>query len=224
MAERGGVATGRDISEKVADVGASRWWWVAYGVLSILAGIAAMAWPGVTLLALAVLLAVQLFVLGIFRVVAAFAVPDTSTGMRVLAIVVGILSVIVGVICLRSPLQTIVVLTLVLGAFWLVNGLVEIVTGIAGRGDRGRAWTIVGGVIGVLGGIVVLSAPVTSAVTLAWVLGVLLVVHGIVAVVSGFARTGSSPARSADPVTPSVTAAASATEAPRGGTAPTHSA
>ena len=223
MAVRGDVAAERDISEKVADVGASRWWWVAYGVLSILAGIAAMAWPGVTLLALAVLLAVQLFVLGIFRVVAAFAVPDTSTGMRVLAIVVGILSVIVGVICLRSPLQTIVVLTLVLGAFWLVHGLVEIVTGIAGRGDRGRAWTIVGGVIGVLGGIVVLSAPVTSAVALAWVLGVLLVVHGIVAVVSGFARTGG-PARSADPVAPSVTAAASATEAAPGGTAPTHSA
>ncbi|GAA4828625.1 HdeD family acid-resistance protein [Actinomycetospora corticicola] len=199
MSESGATAKSVDITDRVASIGASKWWTIAYGVLSLIAGLAALSWPGATLLTLAVVFSVQLFVLGVFRIVAAFAVPDASTGTKVLAIVVGILSVIVGVICLRSPLQTIVVLTLVLGAFWLANGIVEIVTGISGRGEKGRGWAIVAGLIGVIGGIIVLSAPVTSAVSLAWVLGILLVAHGIVAIISGFTREKATAPASAAP-------------------------
>ncbi|MCW0213506.1 MAG: DUF308 domain-containing protein [Pseudonocardia sp.] len=204
MSESGTVGSRGDIADRMADVGASKWWWIAYGVLSLLVGIAVLVWPGATLLTLAVLFAIQLFVLGIFRIVAAFAVPDTSSGTKVLAVVVGILSVIVGVICLRSPLQTIVVLTLVLGAFWLVNGIMEIVAGISGRGERGRAWAIVGGLIGVVGGIVILSAPLASAVALAWVIGILLVAHGIITIIAGLSRpagatTGETARHAAEP-------------------------
>src|SRR3954453_8593182 len=86
--------------------------------------------------------------------VRAFAIPDASSAAKVLSVVLGVLALIVGVLCLRSPQQTVVVLTLVLGAFWLIHGVVDIVAGIGGRGEAGRGWTIVGGVIGVLGGIV----------------------------------------------------------------------
>lgn len=180
----------RDTADALATLGRSRAWIITYGVLTVLAGIGVLVWPGVTLLTLAILFAIQLFVLGVFRIVGAFAVPDTSAGMRVLAVIVGIVSVIVGVLCLRTPLQTIVVLTLVLGLFWLVNGITELVMGLAGRGEPGRGWTILSGVIGVLGGIVVLSAPVRSAVTLAVVLGIVLLAHGIVVTVGGFRGTG----------------------------------
>ncbi len=79
-----------------------------------------------------------------------------------------------------------------MGAFWLVSGIMEIIAGIAGRGERGRTWSIVVGVIGVLGGIVILAAPVPSAVALAWVLGVFLIVHGVVVIVAGSARQSGS--------------------------------
>jgi uncharacterized membrane protein HdeD (DUF308 family) len=180
----------RDTADTLATLGRSRAWIITYGVLTVLAGIGVLVWPGVTLLTLAILFAVQLFILGVFRIVGAFAVPDTSAGMRVLAVIVGIVSVIVGVLCLRTPLQTIVVLTLVLGLFWLVNGITELVMGLAGRGEPGRGWTILSGVIGVLGGIIVLSAPVRSAVTLAVVLGIVLLAHGIVVTVGGIRGTG----------------------------------
>jgi uncharacterized membrane protein HdeD (DUF308 family) len=183
----------RDVAGRMADVGGSRWWWVLYGVLSVIAGISAIFWPGLTLLTLAVVFALQLFILGVFRIVAAFAMPDTSAGMRVLAIVAGILSIVVGVLCLRAPIATIALLTLVLGAFWLVNGIMEIVSGITGSTAEGRGWTIAGGVVGLLGGIVVLSAPVASAVTLAWLLGVILVLHGALALAVGLRRPAAAP-------------------------------
>lgn len=187
----------RDTADALATLGRSRAWIITYGVLTVVAGIGVLVWPGVTLLTLAILFAVQLFVLGVFRIVGAFAVPDTSAGMRVLAVIVGIVSVIVGVLCLRTPLQTIVVLTLVLGLFWLVNGITELVMGLAGRGESGRGWTILSGVIGVLGGIVVLSAPVRSAVTLAVVLGIVLLAHGIVVTVGGIRGAGPADRPSA---------------------------
>lgn len=136
----------------VADVGRARWWWVSYGVLSVIAGLVAISWPDATLAFLAILFGVQLFILGIVRIVAALAIPDTSAAFKVLSVVLGILSLVFGVLCLRASVQTVVALTLVLGVFWLIHGVTDIIDGIGGRDRPGRAWTIVSGVVGVVGG------------------------------------------------------------------------
>jgi uncharacterized membrane protein HdeD (DUF308 family) len=195
-APRGAPArpSGRDAADAMARVGGSKGWAVAYGVLAVIAGLLAVAWPGKTAVVLAVLFAVQLFVLGVFRIVEAFAVPDTSTGTKVVGVLVGILAIIAGVLCLRSPVATAVFLALVVGAFWLVNGILEIVAGIAGRGEESRVWSILGGVLGVIAGIIVLSMPGISVLTLAWVLGILLIVHGVVVIVSALSRRSRATA------------------------------
>src|SRR5690349_3517329 len=52
-------------------------WMMAFGIISLLAGVAVLAWPGRTLIVVAVLLGIQLVVTGIFRFAAfASAVPD----------------------------------------------------------------------------------------------------------------------------------------------------
>jgi uncharacterized membrane protein HdeD (DUF308 family) len=181
---------GRDVSDTMAGVGGSKGWWIAYGVLTLLAGIAVVVWPAATVLVLAVVFGIQLLILGVFRIVAAFAVPDTSTGRKIIGVLIGILSIIAGVLCLRSPIATVVILALLVGAFWLVYGVMEIVGGIAERGgERGRAWTITSGVIGVIAGVVVLAMPAISAVALAWVLGIMLIVHGLIAIFAAFSRS-----------------------------------
>jgi hypothetical protein len=45
----------------------SRWWWVGYGVVNVIVGLLALAWPGATIVVLAIVFAVQLFVLGILE-------------------------------------------------------------------------------------------------------------------------------------------------------------
>lgn len=187
---------GRDVSDTMAGVGGSKGWWITYGVLTLLAGIAVVVWPKATLLVLAVIFGIQLLILGVFRIVAAFAVPDTSAGRKVVGVLIGILSILAGIFCLRSPIATVVILALLVGAFWLVYGVMEVVGGIAERGgERGRAWTIASGVIGVIAGVVVLSMPAISAVALAWVLGIMLIVQGIIAIFAAFSTpTSTSPA------------------------------
>ena len=57
------------------------WGWVAaIGVLNVVVGVLALAWPGVTIFALAVLLGVQILVFGVLTVVAAFRYDRTPAG------------------------------------------------------------------------------------------------------------------------------------------------
>ena len=55
-------------------------WLMAFGIISLLAGVAVLAWPGRTLVVVAVLFGIQLVVTGIFRFVAAFASEDLTGG------------------------------------------------------------------------------------------------------------------------------------------------
>jgi uncharacterized membrane protein HdeD (DUF308 family) len=186
MSENAGAE--RDIADAIADVGGSPWWQIGYGVASGAVGLAALVWPDVTVVVLAVLFGLQLLVAGTYQICAAIAMPDTSAATRTLYVIVGFLAYVIGVVCLRSPEQTVVVLTLVLGAFWLVNGVVDLVQGISGRGEPGRLWRCLGGLVGVVGGVVVLSSPGASALTLAWILGILLVLQGVIMVVAAVSR------------------------------------
>src|SRR6202158_6400548 len=95
---------------------------MAFGVLTLLAGVAVLAWPGRTLVVIAVLFGVQLIVTGIFRFVAAFATDDLTGGTRVLLAVLGVLSLIIGLYAVRHVLVTLLALALLLGIFWGAHG------------------------------------------------------------------------------------------------------
>ncbi len=62
-----------DAADVLAGVGRHWGWVLAFGIVTLLAGILALAWPGRTVVVLAVLFGVQLVVVGIFRFVAALA-------------------------------------------------------------------------------------------------------------------------------------------------------
>jgi uncharacterized membrane protein HdeD (DUF308 family) len=115
----------RQLRADAADVpvGVGRHWgWVlTSGIVTLLAGLLALAWPGRTVVVLAVLFGVQLVVAGIFRFVAALASDDESGGTRVLLALLGVLSFIVGLYALRHILVTIATLALLLDIFWIVT-------------------------------------------------------------------------------------------------------
>ena len=63
-------------------------WIVAYGVLSVLAGIIAIVWPGATLVVIAVVFALQLLFSAVYQFVFAFSIPQESGWLRALVAVV----------------------------------------------------------------------------------------------------------------------------------------
>lgn len=63
-----------------------------------------------------------------------------------------------------------------LGVFWLVQGIMTLVAAFART--QGRGWQILSGILGILAGLIVLVYPIASAVTLALVGGIWLVILG----------------------------------------------
>ena len=156
---------------------------VALGIITIIAGVMAIAWPGKTIVVVAILFAAWLFVSGIVSVIQSFT-DEGDAGMRVLHALIGILSVIVGFALLRTPFQSVEVVIFVIGIFWVAQGIVTFITAFSVR--QGRGWRLFMGAIGVLAGLVVLEYPIDSALTLAFFGGIWLVILGIMQVVAGF--------------------------------------
>ena len=174
-----------DAADVLASIGRDWGWIMAFGVLTLLAGIAVLAWPGRTLVVIAVLFGVQLIVTGIFRFVAAFAADDL-TGGRVLLAVLGVLSLIIGLYAVRHVLVTLLALALLLGIFWIVNGAVELFMALSHREMANRGWSAVMGILSIFAGIIVLAYPGISLLVLAVVLSVWLLFYGIMEIALAF--------------------------------------
>ena len=71
----------------------------------------------------------------------------------------GRLSLLVGLLCLRDPLQTLAVLGLLVGVAWTVGGIIRVVQGIVAERGATRGWRIASGVVWVVAGGVVLVYP-----------------------------------------------------------------
>ncbi|MBN9620017.1 MAG: DUF308 domain-containing protein [Actinobacteria bacterium] len=123
---------------------ARRTWQVmaVFGTVSLLAGILALAWPGRTLVVLAVLFGIQLIVSGIVRLVMSISYDAASVGARVLSAILGALGLLVGLYAIRHVVITVLALGLVLGIYWVIDGVGQLMAAIEhssccpGRGCR----------------------------------------------------------------------------------------
>ena len=99
------------------------------GLLSLAAGVVAVVWPGITVLALAILVGAWALVTGISEIVAAIRLRHRIRGEAWLALG-GLISVVAGLFILFRPLAGAVGIAIVLGCYALVFGILLIVTGI----------------------------------------------------------------------------------------------
>jgi uncharacterized membrane protein HdeD (DUF308 family) len=175
-----------DPADVMASVGRSWGWVLAFGIITLAIGIAALVWPGRTLVVVAVLFGIQLIVMGIFRFIAAFASDDRTGGTRVLLALLGVLSLIIGLYAVRHVLITLLALALLLGIFWIVSGTVELFTALSHRQMQSRGWTAFMGILSIVSGIVVLAYPGISLLVLAVVLSIWLLVFGIMQITLAF--------------------------------------
>jgi uncharacterized membrane protein HdeD (DUF308 family) len=171
--------------DRLAQIGRSPALVIAEGALGAILGVAVLAWPGPTATVLAVLFGINLLVAGVLQFVTAFA-DSGRPGGRGLSCVLGTLSVLVGLLCLRDPLQTLVVLGLLIGVAWTVGGIIRVVQGIVAERRTTRGWRIASGVVRVVAGSVILVYPGASIVMLTSVLGVVLIVDGACLIATGF--------------------------------------
>jgi uncharacterized membrane protein HdeD (DUF308 family) len=114
-------------------------WWtmVLLGVLAVIAGIIAFAWPGLTLLVLVVIIGVSAIVRGVFEIMAAIRLRAVIDDEWILGLS-GALSIIFGVLILWRPDVGLLAIALLIGAYMLALGVLAIALSLRLR-RMGRA-------------------------------------------------------------------------------------
>lgn len=156
-------------------------WWVltVRGIAAILFGLAAVFWPGITLVTLVYLFSAFILVYGIVDIVEGLMSIGRSGMGWILTLILGFLQVGVGVYLLRHTTVAFATIVLVIGFMLIVRGVFEIVQAFMDDASASsRTLLLIGGVIAALAGIVVLRQPAASGVAFVWVLGVFALISG----------------------------------------------
>ncbi len=162
-----------------ASTGAGWGWIMAYGIVSVLVGIAAFIWPFAATYAATMVIGILLFVSGVFSIAAGL-FGQGHEG-RLYAVIFGVLTVIVGAIMVFEPVTGALSLTLIMAVWLAVRGVLEVVLGLRMR--RRRGLMIVLGVLNILLAIFIMVTVPWSALTLpGFILGVSFLVGGITAI------------------------------------------
>lgn len=168
-------------------------WWIpmVVGLISLACGVAALVWPDVTLLALALIAGINITILSGF--VIGEAIAEREAQDKTLRIVLGVAGVIAGLIVMRRPGETLLVLILAIGIWLILDGIVDIVHAIVNpRGHR--ALMIAGGLIDFGVGVALLVWPKLGLGTVAILIGLGFVVRGAVLMIGGWQLRGVSHA------------------------------
>lgn len=157
---------------------------LTYGLVTIGFGLVLALWPDETLKVLAVLIGIQFVLTGAFRLVLAVASRSLDGGARAVTGLFGALAIVLGLLCLRSPLQTVLVISMILGVWWLAAGLVDIVGALRSSESHRRGWDLGLGALSALAGTFLLVNPEVSLGVLVIVTCVWLFSYGFIAVVA----------------------------------------
>ncbi|MFO7690131.1 MAG: HdeD family acid-resistance protein [Cryobacterium sp.] len=155
---------------------------VISGLLALALGIIVLAQPAATLAVVAVLLGLYFLVSGVIRVVRGL-FTHGAPGGRVLSILFGVLLIVAGIFAMRNPLNSLVVLGLIIGIAWIIEGIAVLAETAS---DSSRWPGLLLGIVSLIAGIVVLFAPLQSLAALVLLVGVFLIVSGIVQVIESF--------------------------------------
>jgi uncharacterized membrane protein HdeD (DUF308 family) len=164
------------------------YWWVLLlrGVVAILFGIAAYAWPGMTLVTLLTLFGAFALVDGIFNVFHAISGRKEDERWWVL-LLEGLLGIVIGVITFQAPELTATVLILYIGFWAMATGVLRIILAVRLRKEiEGEWWMALAGLAGIVFGVFMVARPGAGALAVLWLVAIWAIVGGVCLVIFSF--------------------------------------
>jgi len=158
-------------------------WWaiVLRGLIAILFGLAALFLTGTTLAALVIVFAALIGVTGIFALVAG------ALGRSWLLSIEGVLGILVSALTFLYPRVTLIALALLIGAWAILTGILEIWAAILLRRVIAGEWLLaVSGVLSILFGILIAIFPGAGLAAIVWIIGIYAILWGVLLLMLGF--------------------------------------
>jgi uncharacterized membrane protein HdeD (DUF308 family) len=143
-------------------------WFLALGILLVLGGMAAIAFPLLSTIAAKIAIGWIFLVAGVVEVIHAFYVKRWAGFLWNLLI--GFLYIAAGAWLAFFPLTGIITLTIVIAALFIAEGIMELIMGLRMRPHEGWGWVVFSGLVAVAAGLLIALSLPESAV---WALGLL---------------------------------------------------
>jgi uncharacterized membrane protein HdeD (DUF308 family) len=179
----------------------SQYWWVLLvrGIVAVLFGIAALAWPGLTLATLVLVFAAFAFVDGVFAVVNGVGARKSDEHWWWL-LLEGVVGILFGVLTFQNPAITTVVLLFYIAAWAIFTGAMRIVLAVRLRKEiEGELWLGLSGLVSILFGFLMMARPDAGALAVLWLIAVWSIVIGLSLIVLAFRVHGLRPKDAAVP-------------------------
>lgn len=172
-------------------------WFLALGIVFVLAGVAAIAFPLLSTIATKIFLGWIFLAGGVLMILHAF----SASGWRgfLLGLLIGILYVVAGGWLAFFPFTGIITLTILLAALFLAEGVLEAIMAFRVRPHEGWVWLLLSGLVAVAVGVMIAMGLPSSAT---WAIGLLTGINLLMTGASFIAlalagRRGDVPAVSA---------------------------
>jgi uncharacterized membrane protein HdeD (DUF308 family) len=158
-------------------------WWLPllFGVVALGVGIFFVVTPHETLSTFTAIAGIFVLIDGVIAIVAS--IFGSGEGRGLLALL-GVLSAIAGLILIKKPFETLVVFTLIVGVWFVVAGIVRIVSGFASY--EGRGGNLLIAVLDLAAGAVILAWPDLGLATVAVIIGIVLILRGVLFIATGW--------------------------------------
>src|SRR5437763_9576618 len=169
-----------DITGTAADTLRRNWWLLALrGLAAVVFGLLAFVWPGATLITLVWLFGAFALVNGILSLVLAAKTPKgyPKVGSLILG---GLLGILAGLLAFVMPGITALGLLILIAAWAIATGVMELVAAVRLRKIINNEWLLVlVGIATVVFGFLLLLQPAAGALALIWWIGAWAIVSGV---------------------------------------------
>jgi len=172
------------IAFRMLDQLSRNWGWIALrGVAAVVFGVLAFAWPGVTLVVLALFFGAYALIDGICALVAAYRGREGSKPVWPL-VLIGLLGVAAGSATFLWPEMTALALLMFIAVWALLIGIAQIAAAIRLRKEIDNEWMLgASGALSLLFGALMIASPGAGAVAVAWIIGSYSMAFGVLLIV-----------------------------------------
>lgn len=161
-------------------------WSIAWGVLLIVLGMLAIGSPLLAAVAVTVVISWLIIFAGAVHVVLAF--HSHRAGSLIWKLLVGLTYILLGAYLIMHPLLGVASLTLVVAVLFLIEGALDIILFFKMRPLRGARWVLMDGIVtALLGLLIYMRWPSSSAWAIGILVGVSMTISGVTAVMLSLA-------------------------------------
>jgi uncharacterized membrane protein HdeD (DUF308 family) len=152
-------------------------WYLIQGVLLVVAGVLALVYPFIASVTVVFLLAWILIASGVLQGIGLIGASNVPHYW--LQLISAVLAILIGVILLSSPDSGLLIMTVLLIVYFMVEGIAKVIFALTIRPFPHWGWVLGSGLVGILLALILwANMPLTSDWLLGLMLGILLVCEG----------------------------------------------